>query len=244
MDYLYIDESGSMTSEHAARLPYFVITVVRAMDGRKLISAHKRFVRGHMEELKAADTGGRMFAAGKFRELKGSALTPALKRSYVSRVCGDGLCQVFYIVIDNAEVSATLYANTSRAFNYVLKLALEYLFKHGYLPDASYSIKLDERNERTETKHFLKNYLNTEFRLEGVLSADIELSYSDSAGNSLIQTADVLSNLCYSQLCSRAYTAQIDEMWDKGCLRHVFWFPQRETLSRHGLLEHSSPPAT
>lgn len=236
MENIYIDESGSMTSRYNRSWPYFVISLVRGQNPQKLRTLHKRFVQSHLAALKAADTENRMFRDGCFRELKGSALTPELKREFVSYFCRQGTMEVYYIVIDNAKVKAQTYHNTARAFNYVLKLALEYFIRGGFLPDDSYLLQLDERNERTETKRFLKDYLNTEFHTSGLLSSDLDVQYFDSSRNRIIQLSDVLANLCYSQLLSDVYRPEINRMWESGCLRQVFWFPEKETRDRHCLL--------
>lgn len=225
MEYLYIDESGSMTSQYSNINPYFVISIVRASNPRKLKNLHKRFVEKHMEELLALDTNSRMFKNGKFEELKGSMFTPELKRAFVSDFCRPDILEIFYIVVKNNAVSIGLYKNTARAFNYILKLALEHFIKTGCLTDDTYLIQLDERNERTETRHFLQNYLNTEFRMSGLLSHDINVNYYDSSKNRLIQIADVFANLYFSELMTNAYSSELKTMETNGCLKKVFRFP-------------------
>lgn len=244
MEQIYIDESGSMTTRYKRHWPYFVIALIRGRDPRKLRTLHDRFIRTHKEELKASDTENKMFRGERFLELKGSALTSDLKREFVSYFCRPGTMEVYYIVLDNAEVKAQTYDNTARAFNYVLKLALEYLIRGGFLPDDSYFLQLDERNERTETKRFLKDYLNTELHTGGLLSSNVEVQYFDSSRNRIIQLSDVLANLCYSQLLSGVYGPEFDQMWGSGCLKRVFWFPDRETREKHGLLlpRPAAPP--
>lgn len=228
MQHLYIDESGSMTTKFVKDWPYFVIAVVRTETPKRLKSLHKRFVIKHMDELRAADQAGKMFKDDEFDELKGAAFTPALKRKFVDFFCHDGALEVFYIVLDNRRVMASggdLYDNTARAFNYVLKLAIEYFIHKKLLPDDKYILQLDERNERTDTRHFLQNYLNTELRMENVLSEDVEVIYFDSAQNRMVQVADVLANVYYSNLLTGAYKPEIEKMGENGCLRNVFIFP-------------------
>lgn len=227
MQNLYIDESGSMTIQYREQNPYFVIAIVHTEDSKRLKALHARFVRSHIDELREADSAGRMFKNGAFAELKGSALTPKLKRDFVSFFCKNNALDVFYIVINNDALSKerNLYANTARAFNYVLKLALNYFIRHGMLPDEPYSIQLDERNESNDTRHFLKNYLNTELSMAGTISNEISVDYFDSDRNRNIQIADVFANLLYSQLRTGAYTEEFRLMQDSGYLRHIFKFP-------------------
>ena len=157
MQNLYIDESGSMTKQYTKSWPYFVVSVVRPESPNRLRKIYKRFVTAHWDELRAADQSGKMFKGEDFDELKGVAFTPDLKREFVSYFCRDGALDVFFIVLENDRITGDLYANTARAFNYVIKLAFEYFIHKGLLPDDEYTLQLDERNERTDTRHFLSD---------------------------------------------------------------------------------------
>ncbi len=227
MIHLYIDESGSMTRTNAANQPYFVVAVVRIYDVNKAKRLHKRFVQTHMNALQKIDRDGKMFRDGKFIELKGAALTPELKRKFVEYFCRPETLEVYFIQINNDSVRESLYRNTARAFNYVLNLALKYYFRQGYLPDEKCIIQLDERNEKTETKYFLSNYLNTVFRIEEIVSEEMTVAYFDSAQNRLIQIADVLANFYYSELRTGNYADLIQQMKESGCMKPVFRFPLR-----------------
>lgn len=225
MQYLYIDESGSMTNKHSAVWPYFVIAIVRTSDNKRLHRLHKRFVKDHLNELTRIDSEGKIFKDGKFHELKGSVFTSALKRTFAGYFGQQGTLEIFYIVLNNRNISNSLYSNKARAFNYVLKLALEYFIKHHYLPDDDYIIQLDERNERPDTKNFLQNYLNTELRMENILSHDVHVQYFDSALNRNVQIADIFANLYYSHLLTGAYGAEIKALQDNGSIKPIFTFP-------------------
>lgn len=225
MQYLYIDESGSMTDQYVDDWPYFVVAIVRAENPQRLRSVRKRFIRKYMEELKAADKDGRMFNDGAFKELKGQAFTPELKRKFAEYFFREGTLDVFYIIIDNKKALSNFYTNKARAFNYVFKLAFEYFVRNKQLPDDEYAIQFDERNERPDARHFLQNYLNTELRMEGVLSKDVHVKYFDSSQNHIIQIADVLANLYFSHLRTGAYEKEFQQMRESGGLKFEFKFP-------------------
>lgn len=229
MEHIYIDESGSMTINYCDIHPYFVIAMVRTKDSVKLKKVFKRFVSKHLHELKAADSKGSMFAGNKFKELKGNCFTPKLKREFVRYFCRNEHFEVFYIIADNRKIAQNnegiLYKNTARAFNYLIRLSLEYYIKNGYLHNDNLSLQLDERNEKTEAKHFLENYLNTELVCNHVLSGDCTVSYFDSSNNHIIQIADVFANLMYSELKTNAYTKEFDFMKKEKYIKHVFRFP-------------------
>ena len=87
-------------------------------------------------------------------------------------------------------------------------------------------MQLDELNEKTETKFFLENYLNTELVMKGTATGQFTVSYFDSANNSIIQIADVLSNFYYSELQTNAYSVEYKKLEDSGILKFVFEFPK------------------
>lgn len=225
MQNLYFDESGSMTARHAQSNPYFVIAMVRPDNPERLRKLYKRFVTKHLQELKSADVSGKMFQNGRFRELKGYALTPQLKKDFAAFFCQKNAFELYYIQIDNSRVSPAFFANTARAFNYVLKLALQSFISRGFLPDEPYCLQLDERNERPDSRLFLGKYLNTELRMNGSLSHDLTVQYFDSRNHRLIQIADVFSNLYYSFLRSGNYSNELGLLRRSNTLRFVFQFP-------------------
>ena len=104
-------------------------------------------------------------------------------------------------------------------------MALEYFIGKNHLPNENCSLQLDERNEKTETKYFLENYLNTELSMNGTSTGKFKVEYFDSANNSLIQIADVFANIYYSHLQTGAYNEEIKNLIDKGILKFTFIFP-------------------
>lgn len=225
MERLFIDESGSMTVTYCSIHPYFVVAIVRAKDPDKLKRVYKRFIKKYMSDLKKADRRGSMFRGDDFIELKGNCFTSELKKAFVEYFCKNEYFEVFYIVAENRKIKGHIYDNTARAFNYFIKLALEYYIRHGYIQKSGIDIQLDERNERTETKHFLENYLNTELLLAGIIEDECKVSYFDSSNNIIIQVADVFANLLYSELRTGAYAEQFERMKTEGYVKHIFKFP-------------------
>ncbi len=238
MERLFIDESGSMTATHCNVHPYFVIAIIRAKKPEQLKKVYKRFVRKNMDKLKEANSqavaektkgSASMFKNNKFSELKGNCFTPQLKRDFINFFCENDLFEIFYIIAYNAKVAqhnnGKLYDNTARAFNYLLKIALKYFITNGYIDDKSIIIQLDERNEKTETKHFLENYLNTELYLEDIMQDECSVSYFDSSNNNIIQIADVFANIMYSELRTGNYTNEIDKIKNNGYIKKIFKFP-------------------
>lgn len=229
MNTFYIDESGSMTVTYCERWPYFIITLIKVKDNRKAKTIFKRFVSKNMAALKAADDDNVMFKGEKFKELKGSAFTPKLKRAFADFFFRDDTFEVFYIIVNNDNISKNengrLYTNTSRAFNYLIKLAITHYRTHGLINGEKLLLQLDERNEKPESKNFLQDYLNTELYM--LFDEECEVKYYDSQNNHLIQVADVMSNLMFSNKLTHAYDDLFRKLRKDGIVKDVFTFPPK-----------------
>ena len=231
-----IDESGSINN-HSNYCPYFVIALVHVIDKEKTRRAYKRFVSSNLNRLRELDSekkngkglvlkqGNKMFKNGKFCELKGSQLDPDMKRRFLSFFASEKHFEVFYIKMNNAKLSDKICSNTARAFNYPLKLALGHFIRSGLLPDEECSLQLDERNERTEAKYFLEQYLNTELIMDGTSNGLFSVHYFDSEYNRIIQIADVYANWFYSHLKTGAYSKELEEQQKAGIIKGIFEFP-------------------
>lgn len=224
--YLFIDESGTMTKEYANHFPFFVICVINVFDRDQLKRVLKRFIQKNMDKLKLSDKENKMFKNGKFLELKGNALSQQLKFSLVEFLSKSNLFEVFYIIIDNSKVDNKLYLNKARAFNYILDIFMKHHLKKGRLPKDNYYIQIDERNVKNDAKKSLEDYLNTSLSLDHDLTNDISVIYQDSCNNSLIQLSDFFANLFYSYLMNeKVYKETINELTKKGIIRPYFKFP-------------------
>lgn len=234
---IYIDESGSVNNHNTSHCPYFVIALIHVKDKEKTQRAYKRFVSSNLKRLHELDTdrldssgrvikaGGKMFSDGKFRELKGSQFDADMKRKFLSFFAEKQHFEVYYIKIENAKLSDRFCSNTARVFNYPLRLALGYFIRSGMLPNEECILQLDERNERTETRYFLEEYLNTELIMNGSCNGPFKVRYFDSANNKIIQIADVYANWFYSQLQTGAYDTELKMQKDAGIIRGIFEFP-------------------
>lgn len=219
---IYIDESGSINNKINTD---FIIALVIPIDHKSLERSYKRFVSSNQEILKQVDRENKMFLNGKFRELKGSQFNRSLKKKFVDFFSRKNNFEVYYIRIRNNCLTNDYCRNTARAFNYALKLALQYFISNGYIPREDHLIQLDERNEKTETRHFLENYLNTELVLSGVTSGNFRVCYFESSNNKFIQIADVFSNLLYSHTMNGQYDEEFAKLQKLGIVKFTFDFP-------------------
>jgi hypothetical protein len=235
---IYIDESGSINN-HDSHNEFFIISLVCTRDPRNLKHSYKKFVTSNMKELQRLDSvtkihpvtgktlreSGKMFSDGKFRELKGSQFDRPFKSKFVDYFFRKPSFELFYIQMHNPFLTDTFCANTARAFNYTVRLAIEYLIENEFLPSEDYFLQIDERNERPDSKAFLKQYLNTELGMSGTSPVTFDVRYFDSANNSLIQVADVFANLYYSHLKHGNYDRELQMLRDSGILKFIFKFP-------------------
>ncbi len=221
-----MDESGSMTGEFADKFSYFIICTVRVKDVEALKKRYKRFVSKYYEQLKTLDDG-RMFENGKFKELKGCCLDIDMKKAFADYFCVRNLFEVIYIRLSNQKVEKIhFYDNKARAFNYLYKLMLQYRLEHRLLPKDEYLIQVDERNQKTNSKASLEDYLNTELVLSHDLANGINIRYFDSCNNHLIQIADVFSNIFFSySLHPENYAELIKRLRREGYIQSIFEFP-------------------
>ena len=97
MEYLYIDESGSLTSEFAFIHPNFVMCVVRVKDITNLRKLLKRFIYENYQEIKEIDEKNKIFNHGDFVEIKGSSLNSKLKKRLADFLCNGNILEIYYI---------------------------------------------------------------------------------------------------------------------------------------------------
>lgn len=221
---IYIDESGSINNT-LDKNSDFIITLVVPTNKKKLEYTYKRFVSNNYKILKKLDKTNKMFFNNKFYELKGSQFNKPMKQKFVKFFSKKKHFEIYYIRIKNYKLSDNFCKNTARVFNYVIRLALQYLIQNNFLEQDDIHLQLDERNEKTETIHFLENYLNTELSLGGTTKGKFTVNYFDSSNNKFIQIADVFSNLFYSQLHTGGYGDEIQLLKNNDILKFVFVFP-------------------
>lgn len=234
---IYIDESGSINN-HSHKNKYFVIALVHVTNKDGLRKAYKRFISSNLEALKSLDQGkvhpvtsevlkpgNRMFNNDKFVELKGSQFDKSMKLKFIDFFSKKPHFELYLIKVSNGRLSDDFCKNTARVFNYTIRLALEYYISNGYLPSEYCNLQLDERNEKTESRYFLCDYLNTELTLSGKVNNNFEVTYFDSSNNKFIQIADVFANIYFSQLQTNQYSNEIKSLKERDILKHIFEFP-------------------
>ena len=226
MEYLYIDESGSLTSEFAFIHPNFVMCVVRVKDITNLRKLLKRFIYENYQEIKEIDENNKIFNHGDFVEIKGSSLNSKLKKRLAHFLCNGNILEIYYIHVFNEEVKQHFYDDPTLIYNYVLYLMLNKNLENKNLPYDDYLIDVDDRNLKHISVNSLEDYLNIELKLKKRLIRSINIEYYDSKDNLMVQVSDFFSNLYFSYLKNHdLYNDLITNLKEKGYIKDIFYYP-------------------
>lgn len=229
MEYLYIDESGSLTSEFAFIHPNFVMCVVRVKDITNLRKLLKRFIYENYQEIKNTDDNNKIFNGGEFLEIKGSSLTQSLKMKLANYLCRSNILEIYYIHVLNEEVQQHFYDDPSLIYNYVLYLILQKNLENKNLPYDDYLIEVDDRNLKHISINSLEDYLNIELKLKKRLLRSINIEYFDSKDNLMVQVSDFFSNLYFSYLKNKdIYEPLINKLKKDNYIKDIFYYPCKE----------------
>jgi hypothetical protein len=229
MEYLYIDESGSLTSEFAFIHPNFVMCVVRVKDITNLRKLLKRFIYENYQEIKEIDENNKIFNHGNFVEIKGSSLNSKLKKRLASFLCNGNILEIYYIHVFNEEVKQHFYDDPTLIYNYVLYLMLNKNLENKNLPYDDYLIDVDDRNLKHISVNSLEDYLNIELKLKKRLIRSINIEYYDSKDNLMVQVSDFFSNLYFSYLKNHdLYNDLITNLKEKGYIKDIFYYPNEK----------------
>lgn len=229
MNFFYVDESGSMTKKNLDQRfnHYFTICMIMTSDSKKLLRIYKRFISSNLDELRKIDIHKRMFYRnGKFKELKGSAFTIEMKKKFINYFCKNRLFDIFYVCSDNKKAEDIFYSNTSRAFNYLIKLSIEHNTKNNNIPKGINYFYIDERNVRTDSKGTLREYLNTELVSVNHIQNLFIVEYCQSESKELVQIADVFSNIYYTYLGKdSSLDDDVRRLINTNYIKSEFYFP-------------------
>lgn len=229
MEYLYIDESGSLTSEFAFIHPNFVMCVVRVKDITNLRKLLKRFIYENYQEIKEIDEKNKIFNHGDFVEIKGSSLNSKLKKRLADFLCNGNILEIYYIHVFNEEVKEHFYDDPSLIYNYVLYLMLNKNLENKNLPYDDYLIDVDDRNLKHISINSLEDYLNIELKLKKRMVRSINIEYYDSKDNLMVQVSDFFSNLYFSYLKNHdLYNDLITNLKEKGYIKDIFYYPNKK----------------
>ncbi len=229
MEYLFIDESGSLTKKHASTHPYFVMCILRVKDLKNLRKILRKFIQLNYKSIMASDHKNKIFKNGSFIELKGSSLSPTLKHKLAKYLCHGNIFEIYYIHIYNEMLDLDFTKNPSLTYNYVLSLFLNKHLKNNDLPNDDYLIDIDQRNLQKISINSLEEYLNIELKLKQNLIKSLNVAYYDSKDNLLIQVSDFFSNLYFSYLKNKVdYQELFKHLKKNNYLKDIFYYPEEK----------------
>ena len=196
---VFVDESGTIGKGIIKEDDFFIITLLFVKD-EDVNHIKKVFKKERLKIVNKKEVLKQQLKNNK--EVKGSELSETEKRKIYEKIiekCGDKF-EIAVIVMNNKKATVKFRSNSSRAFNYLIKIFLEKHFKKRskFKKVNQVSFIIDERNVATESKYTLQEYLNTELNLMETFSEkDITVHYYDSKKYLLLQLAEFISNTFY-----------------------------------------------
>ena len=196
---VFVDESGTIGKGIIKEDDFFIITLLFVKD-EDVNHIKKVFKKERLKIVNKKEVLKQQLKNNK--EVKGSELSETEKRKIYEKIiekCGDKF-EIAVIVMNNKKATVKFRSNSSRAFNYLIKIFLEKHFKKRskFKKVNQVSFIIDERTVATESKYTLQEYLNTELNLMETFSEkDITVHYYDSKKYLLLQLADFISNTFY-----------------------------------------------
>ena len=196
---VFVDESGIIAKHKAEKTNYFVITLLFVRN-EHLNDVKNNFKKYRLKIAKRKKELIEELTANK--EIKGSSVSESDKHYMYENViekCGNKF-EIGIIILNNRKATAKFRSNSSRAFNYLIKLYLQKIFVKSqlFIDLDKLTFVIDERNVATESKYTLQEYLNTELNLtEHFCNEEIEVHYYDSKKFILLQMTDFISNTCF-----------------------------------------------
>lgn len=188
---LYIDESGSITTNSSFENRFFVIVFLQTENPYHVI---RQFRRAKVKFLKENPK----FTMDVKKEIKGSQMPYEMKK-YIFETIRDKTDAIFHFkVIDNHNTLPKLRTQSSLAFNYFVGLTVGNIHKKDTLSmDRELFMLIDERNQAVESLNSLDEYLKIKFTMENNFFDSVKTKYKDSGTKDLIQLADIFANTVY-----------------------------------------------
>lgn len=194
---IFIDESGiipkACPNQDNDREHYFVIAFIQTENPHQLKVTYKRILqklRKHMPLF--------FDQFDNHYEIKGSALPPYMKHYIIEQLMKKTDIQIAHMVVDNRKILNRFRKDTTRSFNYLIKLVLENM----PLPVSDrdcLKLVIDNRNTAVQSLKELEGYLYNELVLEKPIVSDVFVQYMDSKNSVGIQVADIFANLFYQR---------------------------------------------
>lgn len=225
---VFVDESGIIAKHKSSKTNYFIITLL-FIEEQNVDYVKKCFKKYRLQIAKRKNE--LLDELIRNKEIKGSSMSEADKHYIYKKIfekCSDKF-ELGIILLDNKKATEKFKSNSSRAFNYLIKLYLQNVFVKSKMFKGldKLNFVIDERNVATESKYTLQEYLNTELNLtDHYCNEDIVVHYYDSKKFLLLQMTDFVSNSCYRKW-QKKYddNGNVKMLLEKTSERRPFSFP-------------------
>lgn len=188
---LYIDESGSITSDKNFVNRYFVIGVVETNDPYNVI---RQFREAKKNYIKLYPNCGFDLK----NEIKGSQMPYGMKKMVFERIVSKSDAVFHHYVVDNHHLYNNLIQQPSLSFNFFIGKIVEKIRVKNNAPRCEPLFMLiDQRNQSVGSLNSLNEYLKIQFTIEESKFSEVETKYKDSKTKDLIQLVDVYVNTVY-----------------------------------------------
>ena len=196
---VFVDESGIIPKHKSKKTNYFIITLLFVRE-ENIAIVKNSFKKYRLQIAKRKQELYDELVNNK--EIKGSSMSENEKNIIYDKLiqkCGDKF-ELGIIILNNHKATAKFRSNSSRAFNFLIKMYMQNVFVKSqlFIDLDKLTFIIDERNVATESKFTLQEYLNIELNLtEHYCNDEIEVHYYDSKKFILLQMADFISNTFY-----------------------------------------------
>lgn len=187
---LYVDESGTITTNTFPENRFFIIVFVECNDYRKAIRVFREAKKDYLNKTPTC----------KFNikdEIKGSEMPYGMKKLIFERLSSRTDIVFHYQVIDNFYLKDSLKKCPSISFNYFIAVTLKDILNTRIPIHKTLYMLIDERNQSVKSLNSLEEYLKIEFMIKTNCVDDIIVEYKDSQTKDLIQIADIFVNTVF-----------------------------------------------
>ncbi|WCG32634.1 DUF3800 domain-containing protein [Enterococcus dispar] len=183
---LYIDESGSITSDNFWKNRFFTIGYIENRDNFYRVA--RTFKKSKINYLKH-NPNCRLSIKD---ELKGSDMSNDMKLDILGNVASRCNLGFNYMIFDNQSATDRLRKNPSITFNYLVGISTKKILTNS--TDRTLNLHLDNRNCSVYNLKSLEDYLKIELIAKAGIADNVTVQYHESENNELVQIADIFSN--------------------------------------------------
>lgn len=187
---LFIDESGSITTNRNPLNRYFVIGFLETNSPTNVIRHFRSSKKAYIDRTPQSNLNIK-------EEIKGSKMPFGMKKMIFERLRDKTDVIFHFILVDNYKLHEYLVFEPSLSFNYFIYITIEKMLTLKQRLPRSLSLNIDDRNTALESLNSLEDYLKIKFKIENQVIHDIGVTYHESDKKELIQVIDLFCNTVF-----------------------------------------------